>query len=293
MAAVACRDRAGRAYEITLELSRNSAPFASVGERCGHQLARLADGVRAARRDPEQAAMWPDPDDRFPAPARIQGRHDYQPGDDEFFTLRARARGDLPGSGELRCTLRSSADWIGECTGLGGPRVPRQRAWPGPRAAAGQERLPGGPGGPVRTQSRTQELAQSPNQARNQPGWPGSGLDARGAASGYWRLTRRAVVEAWGGDGIGIRAVLTSAELVRFLDTVLTGPDGCVPAESAPVGETTTSGHTGEAASPVSRLRGRVPDGSSRSRLPALRAQARGIALAERDPSSCRGDVRR
>src|ERR1700722_17522721 len=141
--AVACRDRAGHAYEITLELSRDSAPFASVGERCGHQLAQLADRVRGARRDPEQAAMWPDPDDRFPAPAR---RHDYQPGDDEFFTLRARTRGDLPGSGELRCSLRSSADWIGECTGLGGPRVPRQRAWPGARAAAGQERVPPGSG---------------------------------------------------------------------------------------------------------------------------------------------------
>ena len=41
-----------------------------------------------------------------------------------------------------------------------------------------------------------------------------------GARGGEWRLARRAVVEAWGADGCGVRAVLTSGELARFL-TVL------------------------------------------------------------------------
>src|SRR5215469_7425989 len=66
--AVACHDRAGTPYEITLELRRGRRPFASVGERCGFRLAQLAASVTAAREDPGQATAWPDPDDRFPEP---------------------------------------------------------------------------------------------------------------------------------------------------------------------------------------------------------------------------------
>src|SRR5215469_8552913 len=66
--AVACHDRAGTPYEITLDLRRGRRPFASVGERCGFRLAQLAASVTAAREDPEQATAWPDPDDRFPEP---------------------------------------------------------------------------------------------------------------------------------------------------------------------------------------------------------------------------------
>src|SRR5215472_8783525 len=66
--AVACRDRAGTPYEITLDLRRGHRPFASVGERCGFRLAQLAASVTAAREDPELATAWPDPDDRFPEP---------------------------------------------------------------------------------------------------------------------------------------------------------------------------------------------------------------------------------
>jgi hypothetical protein len=274
VAAVACRDRTGQAYEITLELARDSAPFAAVGERCGYRLAQLAERVRAARHDPEQATLWPDPDDRFPGPARL---HDYQPGEAEYFSLRARDRSELAGNGELRCTLRSSADWIGECGGVGGPQMPRQRAWPGVRAVLGQHHLPGRPAAP------------------GEPGGPGDPGRFRGGAAsgGCWRLTRRAVVEAWGPGGIGVRAVLTSAELVTFLDTVLTQPDGSVLAEYAPVGGTPASQRQGEGTSSAWPQRGRVPDGSARSRLPALRAKARGVAVAERDPQARRGDVRR
>jgi hypothetical protein len=200
--AVTCRDKVGRPYEITLNLARDSIPFAAVGQRCGYQLSRLAERVTAARLDPAQAAAWPDPDDRFPGPAPADSlsasdrpapgsaagprpgpargargssgrKADYLPGDHEYFALRSRDRGDPPGPGELRCVLRSSAVWLGDCAGVGH----HHRATP------------------------------------------------RMAATGHggWRLTRRAVIEAWGSGGVGVRAVLTSAELVAFLNTVVRG----------------------------------------------------------------------
>src|SRR5215475_8256555 len=128
--AVTCRDRAGQPFEITLSLARDSVPFASVGQRCGHQLARLAERVSGARHDPDEAAVWPDPDDRFPAPGAGQGGlaagpagnpGGFLPGESEYFALRSRDRADLPGTGELRCLLRSSAVWVGDCAGTGVP----------------------------------------------------------------------------------------------------------------------------------------------------------------------------
>lgn len=44
---------------------------------------------------------------------------------------------------------------------------------------------------------------------------------ASDAGGGAWRLARRAVVEAWGVRGRGVRAVLTSAELARFLTSLV------------------------------------------------------------------------
>ena len=241
---VSCRDKAGQPYEITLNLARNSVPFAAVGQRCGYQLSELAERVSAARQDPEQAAAWPDPDDRFPAPGgrpgtgqhcgamadAATGGHDsgrsaqaagYLPGDHEYFTLRSRDRADLPGTGELRCVLRSSAVWVGECVGVGqhaqGQHVPTgQHLQPGQHLQFLQPEVPGQAG---------------PRTWRHP-----------GGAHGRWQLTRRAVIEAWGGSGVGVRAVLTSAELVAFLDTVLEGPaetgtTGIVPAAGAQAGD--------------------------------------------------------
>ena len=252
--AVACHDRAGTPYEITLDLRRGRRPFASVGERCGFRLAQLAASVTAAREDPEQATAWPDPDDRFPeprpwagpgrfpeprpwaAPGRLPepdarseglepigvwgvprarcavpgrdpageaGRAGFRPSEREYFSLRSREPGDLPGSGELRCVLRDSAEWL----------------------------------------------------AARRAGAPGK--------AGGWRLSRRAVIEAWGADGIGLRAVLTSAELVTFLDTVLREPDGGQACDRVPAGALGGWSVPGRA--------GRVPDESARPRLPALR----------------------
>src|SRR5580658_7688108 len=103
--AVPCHDRSGQPYEITLKLDRDSVPFAAVGERCGYQLSQLAEQVSAAREDPGQAALWPDPDDRFPAPHQLAepARSRQLPGEAEYFALRSRDRSDLAGSGELRC----------------------------------------------------------------------------------------------------------------------------------------------------------------------------------------------
>lgn len=241
--AVACRDKVGQPYEITLNLARNAVPFAAVGQRCGYQLSQLAARIAAARLDPEQAAAWPDPDDRFPAAC---GGPDtgYLPGDHEYFTLRSRDRGDMPGTGELRCVLRSSALWLGECMGTG-PR-PQQGHAPAGQHASGRhipgQHVPGqhspeqhgpeqhSPGQHSPGQHPPGQHLHVPGQHAGQRAWP-----SRHPAAGHgrWRLTRRAVIEAWGSDGTGVRAVLTSAELVAFLDTVLTEPEGAEPAGAA------------------------------------------------------------
>ena len=255
VAAVACCDRLGQPYEITLTLARNERQFAVIGERCGFRLARLAALVSAAREDPAQAAAWPDPDDRFPEPECHPGRAPRRapgtapgrapgmlspvaaclPGDREYFSLRARERTDLPGAGELRCWLRASADWLGE---------------PG---SAGQL----GEAGPAR-----QEAGGPAGQAGGSAGQAG------------WRLSRRAVLEAWGGPGIGVRAVLTSAELVTFLDTVLAEPGGVPLAGPAPGSASAARKQPGATRRPARRERGRVPDGTARTHLPAVRAPA-------------------
>ena len=79
VAAIPCHDQAGRPYEVTLRLVLDRQPFAIVGQRCGHQLAALAAQVQAARDDPGQACLWPDPDDRFPVPADSGGCAESNP----------------------------------------------------------------------------------------------------------------------------------------------------------------------------------------------------------------------
>ncbi len=257
VAAVACRDRLGNPYEITLTLARNQIPFASVGERCGARLTSLAALVSAARADPAQAADWPDPDDRFPEPGGEPGaapgcaggsgrggepaaappaappagtsQPACLPADREYFSLRARERTDLPGDGELRCCLRASAKWLGAGCSAG------------------------------------QRAASSASKD--------AGLTGSSAGPAGWRLSRRAVLEAWGTGGIGVRAVLTSAELVTFLDTVLEEPDVMLDG-LAPGGASTTGKQLGASRRLARRQRGRVPDGTARTRLPALRTPA-------------------
>jgi len=47
------------------------------------------------------------------------------------------------------------------------------------------------------------------------------GLREDGPTRGRWRLARRAVLDSWGENGLGIRAVLTSAELHALLGELL------------------------------------------------------------------------
>jgi hypothetical protein len=269
--AVACSDRVGTPYEMTLDLKRGRKPFASIGERCGFRLSELAASVAAAREDPAQAEVWPDPDDRFPDPDIRNGppplqpdspgpvvHPEFRPGEREYFSLRSRERADLPGTGEIRCLLRDSVQWLGE------------RRSAGSAGSAGSPRSPG---------RRGRAAAIGP--VANRPGG--------------WCLTRRAVIEAWGTDGIGVRAVLTSAELVTFLDTVLKEPGGVAVTGRAPAGAkvATVGMRLASIGKPAWRQRGRVRDEATRSRLPAIRAQNRSIAFASGDPQARRGDVRR
>ncbi|MER5320808.1 hypothetical protein [Streptosporangium roseum] len=60
-------------------------------------------------------------------------------------------------------------------------------------------------------------------QLRTIPIW----IPAQRGSSGEWRLTRRAFVEAWGG-GVGMRAVLTSAELGAFVAALVTEAEECL-----------------------------------------------------------------
>lgn len=253
--AVSCRDRTGQPYEITLNLARDSVPFAAIGQRCGYQLSELAERISAARHDPEQAAAWPDPDDRFPAPGggdtagldigagparapagQVPGYVSHAAGylanDHEYFALRSRERVDMPGTGELRCVLRASAVWVGECVGVGQHPHDSQPPQPGHEPVAGQHALPGQHG----------VLGQ-----HGVPGQHGPRTWRHPAGGhGRWQLTRRAVIEAWGAGGVGVRAVLTSAELVAFLDTVLRGPDGAAAGREVPLADARAGGQPGQ-----------------------------------------------
>ncbi|MFI6485807.1 hypothetical protein ACIBH1_48440 [Nonomuraea sp. NPDC050663] len=46
--------------------------------------------------------------------------------------------------------------------------------------------------------------------------------------TGEWRLTRRAYVEAWGSQGAGLRAVLTSSELADFVHGLVEEAERCL-----------------------------------------------------------------
>ncbi|GAA2861352.1 hypothetical protein GCM10010517_20000 [Streptosporangium fragile] len=53
-------------------------------------------------------------------------------------------------------------------------------------------------------------------------------VPARRGPAGRWRLARRAFVEAWAGGGMGLRAVLTSAELGVFVDSLVAEAEECL-----------------------------------------------------------------
>ncbi|GAA3422610.1 hypothetical protein GCM10018952_75550 [Streptosporangium vulgare] len=61
-------------------------------------------------------------------------------------------------------------------------------------------------------------------QLRTIPVWV-PGLRGPG---GEWRLTRRAFLEAWGGGGVGMRAILTSSELGVFVEALVAEAEDCL-----------------------------------------------------------------
>ncbi len=72
----------------------------------------------------------------------------------------------------------------------------------------------------LRYRARTDVVGQGELrcQLRTIPSWvPREG----GGQRGEWRVTRRAFLEAWGGSGVGLRAVLTSGQLAGFLNDLV------------------------------------------------------------------------
>lgn len=234
--------RAAGPAQVTLELTRDGQPFALVGGRCRSSLTRLAARLAQAREDREQAAIWPDPDDRFPGPAGEPGPlRGFAAAGHELFALRSgRAVGAEPdqpdgwlGGAELRAVLRSAA----------------------------------------------QQAVLSPAQTAWAPGVPDNGSAVPGVSDVVrsvdgWQLSRRVILEAWGARGTGVRAVLTSAELATFLDTVLSEPVTGASTEQR-AGRAKGPGRwLGGFSTPRWRQRGRMPDGTAQTGLPAVRTQA-------------------
>jgi hypothetical protein len=101
---------------------------------------------------------------------------------------------------------------------------PEARAWP-----EETDRFPDPPNTPGACGAASREPELFAFRCRERADTPGAGelrctlrtsftwLSGPDHQGGEWRRSRRAVVEAWGADGHGVRAVLTSAELAEFL----------------------------------------------------------------------------
>jgi hypothetical protein len=135
-------DRRGVAYEVTLRLLLDGAPFGDVGECSGWRLARAAEQLRQA-----QAADGPD---TFPVTGvdlLLAGRLERAPGPDgtrpdqaasalrrllprdrELLSLRSRDPDDVAGTGELRVWLRDDRSWVPAADGARGRWSTRSRA---------------------------------------------------------------------------------------------------------------------------------------------------------------------
>jgi hypothetical protein len=164
--------------------------------------------------------------DVIPVPARDRDGTPYE------ITLRLTRDGDAFGSVGERCGyfLATLARRLEDARRAGSPQA---RAWPDE-----DDRFPDPPlQAALRTCDAGRLLPREPElfafrhrdrgdletdgelrcALRTSSAW----LHGRAAHGGGWRLSRRAVVEAWGAGGGGVRAVLTSAELARFLDALV------------------------------------------------------------------------
>ena len=113
------RDRGGDAYEVTLRLLLDGAPFGEVGECSGWRLAHTAERLRAAQAQDGPAAFPATGvdllDDRAQDGRAVDGRAQLRqllPRDDELLCLRSRDPDDGDGDGELRIWLRHDRTWL-------------------------------------------------------------------------------------------------------------------------------------------------------------------------------------
>ncbi len=153
--------------------------------------------------------------DVIPVPSRDRDGTPYE------VTLRLALDGEAFGAVGERCGyfLAILARRLDDARADGSPQA---RAWPD-----GDDRFPD----PPRQETREPELFAFRHRDRGDPASDGelrctlrtssTWLRGRGAHRGEWRLARRAVVEAWGAGGHGVRAELTSAELAGFLATLV------------------------------------------------------------------------
>lgn len=154
-------DRSGAAYEMTLRLLRDGAPFGEVGECSGWRLSRTAEQLRALQGDGgpgfPPAAHDAVVDSGLVADDDRAALRRLLPRDRELLCLRARDPDDGDPSGELRLWVREDRTWHA----------------------------------------------------------------GRDGARGHWSSQTRAVLDAWGSAGTGVRALLDGPALLRLLDALV------------------------------------------------------------------------
>lgn len=178
-------DRDDVPYEMTVRLLRNGEPFGVVGERCGFFLATVA--VRLAR---AISASGPVADDGM-------GIEWVDP-DDRFApsSMEAGVKAWAADAG-----LPVDSTWQ-ELTRY----LPRERS-----LFSFRRRDPDDP-------ARLGELRCS---LRTSKAWVENGENG----AGRWKIRERAVLDAWGEAGLGVRAVMTAPELLAFLRSLLAQAD--------------------------------------------------------------------
>ncbi|MFI0432226.1 MAG: hypothetical protein ACH36H_03685 [Candidatus Nanopelagicales bacterium] len=174
-------DRDDVPYEMTLRLSRDGEPFGVVGERCGYFLATVANRLSKAA---EQSG--PVADDGLGV---VWGDPDdrFPPSSMESGVRAWAAERGLPPDEAWAELMRY---------------LPRERS-----LFSFRRRDPDDP-------ARLAELRCS---LRTSKVWVAT--DERG--TGRWKLRERALLDAWGESGHGLRATLTAPELLAFLRLLL------------------------------------------------------------------------
>lgn len=191
------RDRDGIPYEMTLLLRRDGEPFGVVGERCGFFLANLVGRLAQATSDA--------------GPLASDGNTTVWGDPDDRFppsSMEAGVRAWAVDTG-----LPADRTWSDMTRYL-----PRERS-----LFSFRRRDPDDP----------TQLAELRCSLRTSKSWLAT--DERG--HGRWVLRERALLDAWGEAGVGIRAVLTAPELLDLLRRLLAeaGEIGIAYGDTGPI----------------------------------------------------------